>query len=110
VRLRNSQGANLQTIRNAFFAVASSLLMYACASVTLAPGAEKVRLTEAAADVANCKAVGNVQVRKRPGDVGDLFSAPTQFRNQTLGFGGNIGFVTEGGLQAPAAGVAYQCP
>jgi hypothetical protein len=37
-----------------------------CASVALAPGAEKVRITKQASDFASCKAVGNVKAPLNP--------------------------------------------
>jgi hypothetical protein len=88
--------------------VFSLLLMNACVTRP-APGAAEIRLTEEAADVAKCQAVGNITVPKQNGVV-DMASAKTQFQNQAVGFGANIGLVTEGPLFAPAAGVAYRCP
>jgi hypothetical protein len=85
------------------------LLMDACADTRPAPGAAEIRLTKDAADVAKCQAVGNIAVPKENGVV-NMASAKTQFQNQAVGFGANIGLVTEGLLFAPAAGVAYRCP
>ena len=75
-----------------------------CVTVALAPGAEKVKITKNAGDVAPCKAVGNV---KSPliGDAG--INATLQ--NQALGLGGNTVFVT-GAAGESVAGVAYRCP
>ena len=76
-----------------------------CATVALAPGAEQVRITKNAADVASCMAVGNV--RQPPDQNVDM-------RNLTVGVGGDTLFVTEsqlrlGGSDYIMAGVAYRC-
>ena len=80
----------------------------ACAPYVLAPGAADVRLTQLAADVANCTAVGNVQL---PSDSGtaELQNAQGRLKNQAIGLGANVVFVTEGVLGTPTAGVAYRC-
>jgi hypothetical protein len=83
-------------------------LLGGCASPALAPGADKVLLTQKAADVANCKAVGNINPNQGP--KGTTFSTPTDFRNQAIGFGGNTVFVTNQYMGAPVEGVAYLCP
>jgi hypothetical protein len=77
-----------------------------CATVALAPGAEKVRLTKNAKDVTTCKVVGNV---KRAPDSSSLDSEPS-IRNQALGVGGNTVFITQEDISGPRQGVAYQCP
>ena len=71
----------------------------ACVTTVLAPGADKVRITSIPADVAGCKAVGNIEMPKDA-----AFNGDNIVRNQTIGFGGNTAFVTVG------AGVAYLCP
>jgi hypothetical protein len=75
-----------------------------CATVALAPGAEKVKITRNAGDVATCKAVGNVN---SPLVGYDGINATLQ--NQALGLGGNTVFVT-GAEGQSVAGVAYSCP
>jgi hypothetical protein len=76
-----------------------------CISVALAPGAEQVRTTQNPADVASCKAVGNVD-----GTEGNPQPMPQnvlrQIQNKTIGLGGNVVFLT-----TPLAnqGVAYHC-
>jgi hypothetical protein len=75
-----------------------------CVTVALVPGAEKVKITKNAGDVASCKAVGNV---KSPMVGYDGINATLQ--NQTLGLGGNTVFVT-GSVAESVAGVAYSCP
>ncbi len=89
---------------------ASSILVGACAITRLAPGADQVRVTGAAADMAACKAVGNVQVPKNAQGLVDMASAQSQFRNQVVGLGGNAGLVTDGLVKFPSAGIAYRCP
>jgi hypothetical protein len=75
-----------------------------CVTVALAPGAEKVKITRIASDVATCKAVGNV---KSPLIGYEAINATLQ--NQALGLGGNTIFVT-GTAAESVAGVAYSCP
>jgi hypothetical protein len=78
--------------------------------VSLAPGADKVLLTQDASDVVACTAVGNVQV---PVDVNrqvDIANASTLFRNRIVALGGNTGLVTDGPVRIPFEGVAYHCP
>lgn len=72
-------------------------VLTACVSPALAPGADKVRITDKPSDVANCKAVGNL-----PSD--SYASNAVSLRNKTIGLGGNTAFVT------PGSGIAYQCP
>jgi hypothetical protein len=77
--------------------------------VSLAPGADKVRLTTDTSDVVMCTAVGNVRV---PVDVNrqvDIANASTLFRNRVVALGGNTGFVTDGPVNIPVGGVAYSC-
>jgi hypothetical protein len=83
-------------------------LLSGCATPALAPRADKVLLTQKAADVANCKAVGNINPNQ--GAKGTTFSTPTEFRNQAIGLGGNTVFVTNQYMGAPVEGVAYSCP
>ena len=73
-------------------------------AVAPVPGSEKVRLTRNASEVSTCGAVGNVRVNASGS------SAPTEFRNMVVGFGGNIGLVTSGPNWAPVEGIAYRCP
>lgn len=98
----------MQRTANAFLATASALLVGAC--VTLAPGANQVRLTNKPADVTLCKALGNIQVPRNEQGLVDGASAQNQFRNQVVGLGGNVALVTEGFLSIPVAGIAYHCP
>lgn len=83
-------------------------LLNGCATAALAPGADKVQLTEKAADVINCKAVGNINPAQGP--KGTTWSTPTDFRNQAIGLGGNTVFVSSQYMGAPIQGVVYLCP
>ena len=73
-------------------------------AVAPAPGSEKIRLTRNASEVSTCSAVGKISVSTSGS------SARTEFRNGVVGFGGNIGLVTNGPTWAPVEGIAYQCP
>lgn len=74
--------------------------------VTLAPGADNGRLTKVPSDVVNCAAVGNIQVpRNADGDV-DVVNAETEFRNQTVGLGGDNALETSAPPGAPAEAIA----
>jgi hypothetical protein len=74
-----------------------------CATVALAPGAERVRLTTNAADVTSCKAVGNV---KAPSVA--AFDGVATIQNQAVGLGANTIFVTVP-TSGSEEGVAYNC-
>ena len=77
---------------------------------TLAPGAEQVRITKNAPDVAGCTAVGNLKAPVSPQGVPDATTSDREFRNLTIGFGGNVAFVTTAVLGVPVEGIAYRCP
>ena len=87
------------------------LLVAGCASTEIAvPGSATVRITRVAGDVAGCTAVGNVKAHLGT-DEGPIVGDAVKFRNQVIGFGGNVGFVTlDGAYTTPAEGVAYRCP
>lgn len=77
-----------------------------CVTVTSAPGASQVRLTQNSAEVAGCTPVGNIHLS--PNDQG--FSSGVMFRNRVVGFGGNTGLVTKAILASqPIEGIAYRC-
>jgi hypothetical protein len=76
----------------------------ACTTVTLAPGADRVRLTVNATDISSCRAVGSVKAPQGSG----LDGEPT-IRNQALGLGANVIFVTRN-ITGSEEGVAYNCP
>jgi hypothetical protein len=85
-----------------------SMLVSGC--VSPAPGADKVRLTKNAGDVASCSAVGNVKVAPGPNGTVDIATAGVEFRNQVVGYGGNTAYLTSDPLGVPVEGVAYRCP
>ena len=95
--------------RSAIVSVAFGCLLTACTTVSLAPGADKVHLTNDAKDLSACSPVGNVLVQESQ-TAPVAFNAANEFRNQVVGFGGNAGFVTAGSLGIPTQGVAYRCP
>lgn len=81
------------------------LALAACETIALVPGAEKVRITNNPADVANCKAVGDLPPG---GAIGDE-NAWTMVRNHTIGLGGNTAFFAPA-VGMAASGMAYDCP
>jgi hypothetical protein len=90
--------------------VAYVVLTSMTACVTLAPGADKVHITKVPSDVSSCTAVGNIKVpRGADGNV-DIANAEAEFRNQTIGLGGNTAFETAAPLGVPIEGIAYRCP
>jgi hypothetical protein len=101
----------LEHIMNARVLIgAAGMLILMTACVSLAPGADKVRITKNPSDVANCSAVGNIKVPGEASGQLDIATAGTEFRNQTVGVGGNTAFVTSSTLGIPVEGVAYRCP
>ena len=86
-------------------ATSTGILLAAC--VSLAPGADKVHVTRKASDVANCTAVGNLKIPRDANGQVDLPNADTEFRNQTVGLGGNTAFVTS---EIQGQGIGYRCP
>jgi hypothetical protein len=91
----------MKWIVGAMTVVAIGGVVSGCATLVLAPGAEQIKVTQLATDVEGCRAVGNVTSKAGP----DL---DTEIRNKTLGFGGNVLFVTS--KFGPASeGVAYRC-
>jgi hypothetical protein len=98
----------MRTSRTVSLAAICAILCNAC--VTLAPGADKVRLTKNASDVATCTAVGNVNASEGVQGPSQIVDASTEFRNQALGLGGNVVYVTLATLGVPDEGVVYRCP
>jgi hypothetical protein len=84
--------------------------IYLGACVTLAPGADKVRMTKDASDVAGCTAVGNVDTLGAPQGPSQISDSSKVLRNKAVGLGGNVIFVTSAPLGVPDGGVAYRCP
>ena len=78
--------------------------------VSLAPGADKVRLTKNEADLWGCSALGNIEL---PGYAEGQITganADAEFRNQAVSVGGNAALVTYAPFGSPIKGVAYRCP
>jgi hypothetical protein len=98
----------MKRIVSAHIMITATLLLGAC--VTLAPGADQVRITKNPSDVGACKPLGNIQVPRDGQGLVDSATAQTQFRNQAVGFGSNVALVTEGFVSIPVAGIAYHCP
>lgn len=73
--------------------------------VTLAPGADQVKITKNAADVSTCTAVGNIQFSGDdwPGNI------QGQLRNQTIGLGGNVALDTSSSFSKDVTAIAYRC-
>ena len=85
--------------------VAFALGLVSCVvAVAPVPGSENVRITRNASEVSSCKPVGNIRVNASGSN------ARTEFKNMVVGFGGNIGVVTNGPAWAPVEGIAYRCP
>ena len=85
--------------------VALALGLVSCVvAVAPVPGSENVRITRNASEVSSCNAVGNIRVNASGSN------ARTEFKNMVVGFGGNIGVVTNGPAWAPLEGIAYRCP
>jgi hypothetical protein len=83
--------------------VALCALAAGCSSVTLAPGADQVKVTRDAADVAACVSLGNVAT---PAAMLTDPDAERQMQNETLGFGGNVLLLTS---SFGRTGAAYRC-
>jgi Domain of unknown function (DUF4156) len=98
----------MRTSRTVSVAAICAILCNAC--VSLAPGADKVRITKNASDVSMCTAVGNVNASGGVQGPSEIVDASTEFRNQAVGLGGNVVFVTLATLGVPAEGVVYRCP
>jgi len=91
----------------------SATVVYAVfltACVSLAPGADKVRLTKNESDIAGCSALGNIQLPGVAEGQINGANADAEFRNQTVGVGGNAALVTYAPFGVPVEGVAYRCP
>src|SRR5882762_1169028 len=61
----------------------AAVVLVACSCTVLAPGADRVKFAQNAADVAGCKVVGNVSGLFRVGD--SQFYSEDQLRNRTVG-------------------------
>ncbi len=83
-------------------ALLMSLAESACVSTPQAPGADLVKITRSAADVAGCTAMGNID-----------FRAGADPRNLAVGLGGNVVFDTTPSAAAAVGnwttGIVYRC-
>jgi hypothetical protein len=86
------------------------MLIASCVTTQLAPGADKVHITQVTSDVSHCIAVGNIRVAGNADGSIDTANAEAKFRNQAIGLGGNTALQTEGVLGVPVEGIAYRCP
>jgi hypothetical protein len=91
------------------FATVSATLIVGCTTLTVAPGADKVRVTGNAADVTTCKPVGNIKVPEVSPGLVSPFVAQTQFRNLAVGLGSDVALVTQGSVSVPVTGIGYRC-
>ncbi len=88
--------------------VAAGAALSGCALVVLQPGADHVKITRTAADVAGCKALGEIASHGY-----SLADSQRDLKNQSLGLGGNFVLVAtlitdrEGVTDTEA--VAYLC-
>jgi hypothetical protein len=82
---------NTQRVIRYFVSLAFACISAGCANVTLAPGADQIKVTRVPTDVASCVAVGNVD-----GENGSVLTSDgiRQLQNQTVGVGGNTVLVT----------------
>jgi hypothetical protein len=87
-------------------ALAGTILFWSLACETLAPEAERVKVTGKANDVAGCKVLGTVE--SSPPYVGPN-DGVNQLRNKTAGLGGNVLFLTSTGAMRGKNGMAYLC-
>jgi hypothetical protein len=81
--------------------------LYGCVwpqPVPLAPGADQVKITRSAADVASCTAVGNIDSHI----TGIPTQIPPQMQNQAVGLGGNVVLDTSV-MGTTTTGVIYRC-
>jgi len=69
-----------------------------------------VQITKDAADVSGCTAVGNVNTLGSAQGPSQIADSSTVLRNQAVGLGGNVIFVTSATFGVPDQGVAYRCP
>jgi len=96
---------NTQRLIHCFVSMTLAFMSSGCAiGVTLAPGADQIKVTKVPTDVASCVAVGNVDGGNSSGLTSDGIR---QLQNQTVGVGGNTVLVTSD--IPPQKGIAYHC-
>jgi len=97
-------------IRCRYALVLSLFGVLACASVILAPGAEKVHLTSDPSEVVACKVLGEVTVEPAPFQTNA--QGHDKLRNAAYALGGNAVLQTFGGAFKGSGrfqGTAYRC-
>jgi hypothetical protein len=94
----------MKSVAVALAASMACALLSACVTVTAAPGADLVKLTRVPADVAACKAVGNIELTRE--DIGSGLDVQPAMRNKAVGLGANAVLIT---TPAGLSGVAYHC-
>ena len=99
----------MQRVYAALVIVSCGFSTSGCVTVTPAPGADKVKVTNSPNDMAACTAVGNIKV-PAPQTAVDGSAQMTQFRNQAVGLGGNAALVTVNWPSGQIDGIAYRCP
>jgi hypothetical protein len=89
-----------------FISLTFAFISSGCASgnITLAPGADQVKITKVPTEVASCLAIGNVEGNNSSGLTSDGIR---QMQNQAIGVGGNTVLVTND--MPPQKGIAYRC-
>jgi hypothetical protein len=92
-----------------FIAAMLAMLMVGCTTITVAPGADQVMLTANPADVATCKAAGNIKTPEVGRGLVSISAAEKQFRNLAVGLGSDVALVTEGTVSVPVTGIGYRC-
>jgi len=93
----------MRAIRCAPVVVAICAIVAGCQTVSLSSGAEQVKATRNAAEVAGCTSLGNLST---PPMMMTDPDAERALRNETLGLGGNVLLVTS---STGRVGVAYRC-
>jgi hypothetical protein len=87
--------------------VLAAIAMSACVSTPLAPGAAQVKVTRVAADVASCKALGNIDLDAAAAGIDNA-------KNHAIGLGGDTVLDTTptsiyGTAMLLRTGVIYRC-
>jgi hypothetical protein len=96
---------NTPRVIQSLISMTLAFMSLGCATnVTLAPGADKIKVTKVPTDVASCVVVGNVDGNNSSGLTSDGIR---QLQNQTVGVGGNTVLVTSD--IPPQKGIAYRC-
>jgi len=97
-----------RSVMNKKLAVALTVVLLSGCMEVVAPGAEKIVLTDKPALVAKCRPVGSLQVAETWSAPGD---EDTELRNQALGLGtgADTALVTTPAFAAHATGMAYRC-